>query len=89
MTTFFALVLVVVLVFFLGLAAAAVGYIAIANQLPPPEELQSRQTVFVSSKIYDREGDLLYEVTDPQGGRRTRVPLDRISPYLIQATIAT
>jgi membrane peptidoglycan carboxypeptidase len=82
-------VLLVVLVFFVGVAVAAVGYIAIANQLPPPEELQARQTVFVSSKIYDRAGNLLYEVTDPQGGRRTRVPLSRISPYLVQATIST
>ena len=89
MTGFFAFVLLVVLVFFVGIAGAAVGYIVIANQLPPPEELQSRQTIFVSSKIYDREGNLLYEVTDPQGGRRTRVPLSRISPYVVQATIAT
>ena len=89
MTAFFAVVLVVVLGFFLGLAGAAIGYIAIANQLPSPEELQSRQSVFVSSKIYDREGNLLYEVTDPQGGRRTRVPLEQISLTLQQATIAT
>ncbi len=88
-TTFFVLVLVVVLAFSIGLAGAAVGYMAIANQLPSPEELQARQTVFVSSKIYDREGNLLYEVPDPHGGRRTKVPLSRVSPYLIQATIAT
>jgi membrane peptidoglycan carboxypeptidase len=82
-------VLLVVLVFFIGVTVAAVGYIAIANQLPPPEELQARQTVFVSSKIYDREGNLLYEVTDPHGGRRTRVPLSQISPHLVEATIST
>jgi hypothetical protein len=32
---------------------------------------------------------LLYEIVDPQAGRRTYVPLKRISPYLIAATIAT
>ncbi|NLE45302.1 MAG: penicillin-binding protein, partial [Chloroflexi bacterium] len=89
MGTFFALVVVVVLVFFLGTASAVVGYVYIANQLPSPQELQSHQTVFVSSKIYDREGNLLYEVIDPHGGRRTYVPLSEISPSLIEATIAT
>ena len=85
----FAIAVAVVLLFFLAVGATVVGYVAIANQLPPPEELPTHQTAFVSSKIYDRQGHLLYEVTDPQGGRRTRVSLDQISPYLIQATIAT
>lgn len=79
----------VALIFFLGVGAAIVGYIAIARQLPPPEALTSRQTTFVSSKILDREGRLLYEVMDPHGGRRTRVSLSEISPHVIQATIAT
>ena len=85
----FAVVAVAVLMFFLAFAAAIVGYVAIANQLPSPQELQTRQIAFVSSKIYDRQGHLLYEVTDPQGGRRTKVFLGQISPYLIEATIAT
>ena len=88
-SSFFVLVVVAVLLFFLTVATAAVGYVYIASQLPPPEELQARQTVFVSSKIYDREGNLLYEVTDPHGGRRTYVPLSEISQDLINATIAT
>jgi penicillin-binding protein 1C len=85
----FAVVVVSVLVFFLAVGAMAVGYIAIANQLPSPGELQTRQTAFVSSKILDREGHLLYEVTDPQGGRRTKVSLNEISQHLINATVAT
>ena len=32
---------------------------------------------------------MLNEVGDPNFGRRTAVPLDRISPYLLDATIAT
>jgi len=79
----------VVLVFFLAVGAAVVGYFYIAGQLPSPEELQTRQKIFVSSKIFDREGRQLNEVMDPQGGRRTYVSLSQISPYLIQATIAT
>jgi len=86
---FFFFTLAVVLLFFAGFAAVVTGYAVIAAQLPPAEELISRQPAFVSSKIYDRNGHLLYEVVDPHGGRRTYVPLDRISPYLIQATIAT
>ena len=85
----FTVAALLVLVFFLAFAGVAVGYLLIARQLPPPEELQARQTTFVSSKIYDREGNLLYEVTDPQGGRRTYEPLERISIYAQQATIAT
>ncbi|MBN1179307.1 MAG: PBP1A family penicillin-binding protein [Anaerolineae bacterium] len=87
--SFFFAALVVVLLFFLVFAGIITGYTLIAAQLPAPEELTSRQTTFVSSKIYDRDGNLLYELIDPQGGRRTYVPIERISPYLIQATIAT
>ena len=86
---FFVTILIGVLLFFTGVGAAIVGYIVIARQLPPPEELQTRQIAFVSSKILDREGRLLYEVTDPEGGRRTYVPIDHISEYLIDATVAT
>jgi penicillin-binding protein 1C len=85
----FASVAGLVSLFFVAVAASVVGYVAIANQLPSPTELQNRQTAFVSSKIYDREGHLLYEVTDPEGGRRTYVPMEEISPHLIWATIAT
>lgn len=80
---------IVVLFFFLVAVSSVAGYIYIASLLPSPEELRIRQTAFVSSKIYDREGNLLYEVTDPQGGRRTKVPLSEMAPYLVQATIAT
>lgn len=80
---------IIVLLFFLALSGMTIGYLLIARQLPPPEELRTHQSNFFSSKIYDRDGNLLYEVTDPHGGRRTYVTLDRISPYVIQATIAT
>ncbi len=86
---FFIIALATFLLFFFAFAAVITGYAVIAAQLPPPEELVARQSNFVSSKIYARDGSLLYEVVDPHGGRRTYVPLDRISPYLIQATIAT
>jgi penicillin-binding protein 1C len=42
-----------------------------------------------SDLIYDRNGNLIYEIIDPNAGRRTYVTIDEISPYLIAATIAT
>jgi 1A family penicillin-binding protein len=75
--------------FFVSLGLATYVYTYIAIGLPAPEELPTRSLTFTSTKIYDRNGGLLYEVFDPQGGRRTLVPLENISPYLCQATIAT
>ena len=75
-----------------GLSTALIAYAVIARTLPPPDELRARASSFQSTRIYDREGGLLYETIkpdDPAAGRRTEVPLARISPYLIAATIAT
>jgi 1A family penicillin-binding protein len=68
-----------------GLIAAAV----IAGPLPHWEELDTRASAFQSMRILDREGNLLTESFDPNAGRRTVVPIDEISPYLLQATVAT
>ncbi|MGQ9626549.1 MAG: penicillin-binding protein 1C [Anaerolineae bacterium] len=56
--------------------------------LPSPEEIYSR-TASLSTKIYDRNGLLLYEIIDPNGGKHTPLPLEEIPLYLRQATIAT
>jgi 1A family penicillin-binding protein len=69
-----------------GLVAA---YAAIAADLPSPEELRTRSAGFLSTRIYDRNGHLLYEMADPQGGRRVLVPYEQISQYMIDATVAT
>jgi membrane peptidoglycan carboxypeptidase len=47
-------------------------------------------TLFQSTHIYDRNGNLLYELYDPQDGhgRRTYVNYNDISPLLVQATVA-
>jgi len=85
------LVTVVVAILFLCVAAglAAVAYAYVASKLPSPAELTIRANTFESTKIYDRNGALLYEVFDPTGGRRTVVPLERIPLHLRQALIAT
>ena len=85
----FVAVALLVILFFVTIAAGVVGYVAIANELPSPAELQERRTAFVSSKIYSHDGALLYEAIDPHGGRRTYVPLEEMSEHVINATVAT
>jgi len=64
-------------------------YYALAATLPPVEDLQQHAAQFETTRILDRQGNLLYEILDPNAGRRTYVPLDRISPYMVAAILAT
>lgn len=64
-------------------------YSMLLSDLPPIEELRARQFQFQTTTIFDRNGDPVWEINDPNFGRRIYVTLDRISPYLLQATIAT
>ncbi len=82
-------VLAFLLLAMFGVGALLIGYAAIAATLPAPSELSNRTSTFQTTRIYDREGNLLNETFDPNAGRRTIVPLEQISPYLIEATIAT
>lgn len=74
---------------FVAAILGAVGYVVIASDLPAPDELRNRAAHFASTRIYDRTGQELNEVFDPDAGRRTPVTLDEMSPFLLQATIAT
>ncbi|MFH1484976.1 MAG: PBP1A family penicillin-binding protein [Chloroflexota bacterium] len=67
---------------------AVVAYAYFSKDLAPPETMATRH-VSQSTRIFDRNGTLLYEVFDPKGGKRTSVPLSETSPWLIKATIAT
>ncbi|MGH2518810.1 MAG: transglycosylase domain-containing protein, partial [Chloroflexota bacterium] len=68
-----------------ALAFAAYSYAAGAlNSL----SVTSHQATFQTSRIYDRNGKLLYEFVDPTAGRRTEVPLQQIPVSLRDATIA-
>ncbi|TLN20444.1 hypothetical protein FDZ74_05510, partial [bacterium] len=64
-------------------------YFSIAASLPSVEDLQKRASQFETTRILDRDGNTLYEILDPNAGRRTYVPLSRMSPYIIAATLAT
>ena len=68
---------------------AIIHYNRIAATLPAVEDLREQAAKFETTRILDREGNVLYELVDPTAGRRTYVPLDEISPYLVAATIAT
>jgi 1A family penicillin-binding protein len=81
-------VLFVSLLVCVGLIGATTVYAYYALTLPPPEELGARN-MFMSTKIYDRHGALLYEAFDANAGRRTVVPLEEMPEYLIHATVAT
>ena len=76
----------------LGLVLAAAGvyeYYSIAAGLPSVSDLQQRASQFETTRLLDRNGNVLYEILDPQAGRRTYVPLSEISPILVAATLAT
>ena len=81
------------ILFFLAIFAATgfgvIKYIEIARTLPDVNTLRMRASQFETTRILDRNGNILYEIVDPNAGKRTYVPLNRISPYLIAATIAT
>jgi len=64
-------------------------YFKIVQTLPPVGELKERVSTFETTRILDRNGNSIYEILDPNQGRRTYVPLQEISPYLIAATLAT
>lgn len=82
----------VIALFFAFLVAIIIltyGYWSIARALPSVADLRERASQFETTRVYDSRNNLLYEIVDPQAGRRTHVPLNKISPYLIAATLAT
>lgn len=73
----------IVFIAFLLLAFVAFGVFAIS--LPSPDKLTNR-SVDQSTKIYDRNGELLYDIYGNQN--RTLVPFEEIPDSLKKATIA-
>jgi 1A family penicillin-binding protein len=69
---------------FLGVVAIYASY---ARDLPDYTQLDRRR-VFQTARILDRNGALLGEFNDPDGGRRTLVPIDKIPATLRDATVA-
>jgi penicillin-binding protein 1C len=74
----------------LGLGSFLVyEYYSIAATLPDVNSLRQNAAQFETTRILDRNGNVLYEILDPTAGRRTYVGLDKISPYVVAATVAT
>ncbi|MBI2865243.1 MAG: transglycosylase domain-containing protein [Chloroflexi bacterium] len=78
--------IIVVIVAAIGTAAAVYGYYS--KDLVDPGAMANRQ-ISRSTKIFDRKGEILYEVFDRDLGRRTTVRLADVPAYVKQATIAT
>ncbi|MFZ6030323.1 MAG: transglycosylase domain-containing protein [Chloroflexota bacterium] len=72
-----------------GASFAVYQYYTILDTLPDMSGLHEKASTFETTRILDRNGNVLYEILDPNAGRRTYVPLERISPYVIAATLAT
>ncbi|MEZ4503947.1 MAG: transglycosylase domain-containing protein [Dehalococcoidia bacterium] len=70
--------------------ALALDYVqdaAAAGDESPTERMRALSRG--GARIYDRNGVFLYEFLDPQGVARKPVPLEDISPWLVDATVAT
>lgn len=61
------------------------SYLSIFRSLPSPKNLTER-AIDVSTKIYDRNGNLLYKIYKEKN--RTIVPLSQIPPHVRFATLA-
>ncbi|HUW14108.1 MAG TPA: transglycosylase domain-containing protein [Anaerolineae bacterium] len=75
----------------LGVGSVAGVYAYFAKDLPDAGAIETEQVSFETVRIWDRTGQhLLYEAIDPRPyrGDRTYVPLDQISRYLRDATVA-
>ncbi|MBT3392253.1 MAG: hypothetical protein HN413_17785 [Chloroflexi bacterium] len=80
---------IVIVMLLIAGSAGLITYLRIANDLPDPSDLRARVSQFETTRILDRNGNLLYEIIDPNAGRRTYIPIDEMSPYLIAGTLAT
>lgn len=69
-----------------GLLSVIVIFALFARQLPNPDTLLER-SYELSTKLYDRNGELIYEVFGEKN--RTLVKVEDISPYIVYATLAT
>jgi 1A family penicillin-binding protein len=63
-----------------------IGFGVLLQQLPSPRRLTSKDNFAVSTLIYDRHGELLYEIFDEEN--RVPIKLEDLPPSIIQATIA-
>ena len=80
---------ILVIVGLIGISVLLFQYYRIAATLPPVDDLRQKAAQFETTRILDRNGNVMYEILDPNAGRRSYVSLDKISPYLVAAIVAT
>jgi membrane peptidoglycan carboxypeptidase len=82
-------ILVILFAAFLILFSGGIGasYAYYQAQLPMLNSI-ANHTTFQTTRIYDRNGKLLYQINDPRYGRRIYVNYTDISQNLINATVA-
>lgn len=68
------------------IVVAISSIIYLLKDLPSPTTLGKKDFYPVSTKIYDRNGELLYEIFDDQN--RTPVEIESLPQHVIQATIS-
>lgn len=70
------------------LSASAFAYGWIFADLPPLDALRDGMAL-PSTRFYDRNGVLLFDVAAPQGGRSTPLTLDEFPAHCVNAVIST
>ena len=83
------LLLSLLLLVILGGVAACIAFFAVIGQLPSIAVLDDPNRLgFKTAQIFDRKGQLLWEINDPSGGKRTVISLRDMAPDLLKATLA-
>ncbi|HYY87898.1 MAG TPA: PBP1A family penicillin-binding protein, partial [Chloroflexota bacterium] len=73
----------------LGGIAAGIVLATFLGDLPSISVLDDPTRLgFKTAQIFDRKGELLWEIDDPSGGKRTVVTLQQISPDMVKAILA-
>ncbi len=72
----------------LMLMGTTVVYFWLFTDLPSVDDLEAGLAL-PSTRIYDRNMRLLYEILPPEGGRNTAIRLDEIPDHCVHAVIAT
>ena len=82
-----ALTIIFAVLFLILSGSIGASYAYYQAQLPMLSSI-ANHTTFQTTRIYDRNGQLLYQINDPRYGRRTYVNYTDISQNLINATVA-
>jgi penicillin-binding protein 1C len=81
--------LALLILLLLGGLAVGIALASLTRDLPSIAILDDPNALgFKSAQIFDRTGQLLWEINDPEGGKRNPVHLQDVSPEAINATLA-